>query len=70
MADRLPHCTARLVRTVGVLPADGSRRVVLYMHGGGFLTCGGASAYFDKVVTSRSCVLGTAQPVCAGARAP
>jgi hypothetical protein len=29
---RLPHCTARLVRAAGVLPADGSRRVVLYMH--------------------------------------
>jgi acetyl esterase/lipase len=37
---RLPHCTARLVRAAGVLPADGSRPVVLYMHGGGFLTCG------------------------------
>jgi acetyl esterase/lipase len=37
---RLPHCTAQLVRAAGVLPADGTRRVVLYMHGGGFLTCG------------------------------
>ncbi|HZA11670.1 alpha/beta hydrolase [Mycobacterium sp.] len=37
---RLPHCTAQLVRADGVLPADGTRRVILYMHGGAFLTCG------------------------------
>jgi acetyl esterase/lipase len=37
---RLPHCTAQLVHAAGVLPADGTRRVVLYMHGGAFLTCG------------------------------
>lgn len=37
---RLPRCTAQLVRAAGVLPADGTRRVVLYMHGGAFLTCG------------------------------
>lgn len=36
----LPHCTAQLVRAAGVLPADGKRSVVLYMHGGAFLTCG------------------------------
>jgi acetyl esterase/lipase len=36
----LPNCTAQLVRASGVLPADGKRRVVLYMHGGAFLTCG------------------------------
>ena len=36
----LPNCTAQLVRAAGVLPADGKRRVVLYMHGGAFLTCG------------------------------
>jgi acetyl esterase/lipase len=36
----LPHCTAQLVRADGVLPADGTHRVVLYMHGGAFLTCG------------------------------
>jgi epsilon-lactone hydrolase len=36
----LPHCTAQLVRASGVLPADGNRRVVLYLHGGAFLTCG------------------------------
>ncbi len=36
----LPHATAQLVRAPGVLPADGRRRVVLYLHGGGFLTCG------------------------------
>lgn len=37
---KLPHCTAQLVRAKGVLPADGKRRIVLYMHGGAFLTCG------------------------------
>lgn len=36
----LPHCNAQLVRAAGVLPADGKRRIVLYMHGGAFLTCG------------------------------
>src|SRR5690349_3700419 len=36
----LTHCTAQLVRAAGVLPADGTRRVVLYLHGGAFLTCG------------------------------
>jgi len=49
---RLPHCTARLVRAAGVLPADGSRRVVLYMHGGGFLTCGANT--HDRLVTTLS----------------
>ena len=49
---RLPHCTARLVRAGGVLPADGSRRVVLYMHGGGFLTCGAHT--HDRLVTRLS----------------
>lgn len=39
----LPHCTAQLVRAAGVLPADGSRRVVLYLHGGAFLACGAYS---------------------------
>jgi acetyl esterase/lipase len=39
----LPHCTAQLVRAKGVLPADGTRRIVLYMHGGAFLTCGANS---------------------------
>jgi acetyl esterase/lipase len=29
-----------LVRAGGVLPADGTHRVILYMHGGAFLTCG------------------------------
>jgi acetyl esterase/lipase len=42
-AIRLPHCTAQLVRADGVLAADGSRRIVLYMHGGAFLTCGAYS---------------------------
>ena len=36
----LGHCTAQLVRAAGVLPADGTRRAVLYLHGGAFLTCG------------------------------
>jgi acetyl esterase/lipase len=36
----LPNCTAQLVRASGVLPADGKRSVVVYMHGGAFLTCG------------------------------
>jgi acetyl esterase/lipase len=40
---KLPHCSADLVRAKGVLPADGRRRVVLYMHGGGFMTCGAHS---------------------------
>ncbi|MGA8330620.1 MAG: alpha/beta hydrolase [Mycobacterium sp.] len=48
----LPHCTARLVRAAGVLPADGRRRVVLYMHGGGFLTCGAHT--HDRLVTTLS----------------
>jgi acetyl esterase/lipase len=36
----LPNASAQLVRASGVLPADGRRRVVLYLHGGAFLTCG------------------------------
>ena len=36
----LPNCTAQLVRAGGVLPADGKRSVVVYMHGGAFLACG------------------------------
>ena len=36
----LPHCTAQLIRAAGVLPADGNRSVILYLHGGAFLTCG------------------------------
>src|SRR6185437_13514433 len=36
----LRHCTAQLIRAAGVLPADGTRRGVLYLHGGAFLTCG------------------------------
>lgn len=39
----LAHCTAQLVCAAGVLPADGTRRVVLYLHGGAFLTCGAYS---------------------------
>lgn len=36
----LPNCTAQLVRADGVLPADGKRSVILYLHGGAFLACG------------------------------
>ncbi|MGV0745028.1 alpha/beta hydrolase [Mycolicibacterium sp. XJ870] len=36
----LPNCTAQLVRANGVLPADGKRSVILYLHGGAFLVCG------------------------------
>jgi acetyl esterase/lipase len=39
----LPHASAQLVRAPGVLPADGTRRMVLYFHGGAFLTCGANS---------------------------
>jgi acetyl esterase/lipase len=49
---RLSHCTARLVRAAGVLPADGTRRVILYMHGGAFLTCGANT--HDRLVTMLS----------------
>src|SRR5246127_1648749 len=39
----LPNASAQLVRAPGVLPANGSRRMVLYFHGGAFLTCGANS---------------------------
>lgn len=42
-AVSLPNASAQLVRARGVLPADGTRRVVLYLHGGAFLTCGANS---------------------------
>jgi acetyl esterase/lipase len=48
----LPHATAQLVRAPGVLPADGNRRVVLYLHGGAFLTCGANS--HSRVVNALS----------------
>jgi acetyl esterase/lipase len=48
----LPNCTAQLVRAGGVLPADGNHSVVLYMHGGGFLTCGAHS--HGRLVTALS----------------
>jgi acetyl esterase/lipase len=41
-----------LVRAAGVLPADGTRRVVMYMHGGAFLTCGANT--HDRLVTTLS----------------
>ena len=49
---QLPHCTARLVRAAGVLPVDGTRRVVLYMHGGAFMACGANT--HDRLVTMLS----------------
>ena len=39
----LPNASAQLVRAPGVLPADGTRRIVVYLHGGAFLTCGANS---------------------------
>ncbi|CDO25077.1 esterase [Mycolicibacterium mageritense DSM 44476 = CIP 104973] len=48
----LPNCTARLVRADGVLPADGKRSVILYLHGGAFLTCGANT--HSGIVTSLS----------------
>ncbi|OBG20899.1 alpha/beta hydrolase [Mycobacterium sp. 852002-51057_SCH5723018] len=39
----LPNSSAQLVRAPGVLPADGTRRVIVYLHGGAFLTCGANS---------------------------
>ncbi|HEX2284519.1 MAG TPA: alpha/beta hydrolase [Mycobacterium sp.] len=39
----LPNCTAQLVRAPGVLPADGKRSVIIYLHGGAFMTCGANS---------------------------
>jgi acetyl esterase/lipase len=39
----LPNTTARLIRAAGVPPADGKRRMMLYMHGGAFLACGANS---------------------------
>ncbi|WP_278184930.1 alpha/beta hydrolase [Mycobacterium talmoniae] len=48
----LPTATAQLVRAPGVVPADGSRRVVLYLHGGAFLA-GGAHSH-GRLVTAIS----------------
>ncbi len=39
----LRNASAQLVRAPGVLPADGTRRMVVYLHGGAFLTCGANS---------------------------
>lgn len=49
---RLPHCTARSVRAPGIAPADGTGRVVLYLHGGAFVTCGAHT--HDRLVTTLS----------------
>lgn len=48
----LPNCTAQLVRAAGVLPADGKRSVILYLHGGAFLVCGANT--HSGIVTSLS----------------
>lgn len=48
----LPNCTAQLVRAPGVLPADGKRSVILYAHGGAFLTCGANS--HGRLITALS----------------
>jgi acetyl esterase/lipase len=48
----LPNCTAQLIRAAGVLPADGKRSIVLYLHGGAFLTCGANS--HGRLVTALS----------------
>lgn len=48
----LPRADAQLVRAPGVLPADGTRRVVLYVHGGAFLSCGVNS--HNRMVTALS----------------
>jgi acetyl esterase/lipase len=48
----LPNCTAQLIRAGGVLPADGNHSVILYMHGGAFLTCGAHS--HGRLVTALS----------------
>ena len=48
----LPNCDAQLVRAGGVLPADGTHSVILYMHGGAFLTCGAHS--HGRLVTALS----------------
>lgn len=40
---KLRNASAQLVRAPGVLPADGTRRIVVYFHGGAFLTCGANS---------------------------
>lgn len=49
---RLPTASAQLIRAPGVPPADGTGRVVLYLHGGAFLSCGVKS--HGRVVTSIS----------------
>jgi len=48
----LPNATAQLVRAPGVLQADGKPRMVLYLHGGAFLTCGLNS--HSRIVTAIS----------------
>ena len=48
----LPNCTAALVRANGVLPADGNRSAILYLHGGAFLA-GGPNTHCG-IVTSLS----------------
>ena len=42
-AVRLPNASALLIRADGVAPADGTGKVILYLHGGAFLGCGAHS---------------------------
>jgi acetyl esterase/lipase len=44
--------TAQLIRAAGVLAADNSRRIMLYLHGGAFLT-GGPNTH-GRLVSMRS----------------
>ncbi len=37
---QLDNCNAEIVRADGVGPADGTGRVILYLHGGAFIACG------------------------------
>lgn len=46
----LPNTNARLIRAKGVGPADGTGRVVLYLHGGAFIV-GGPNTHSAMVST-------------------
>lgn len=48
----LSNASAQLIRAPRVLPADGTRRVVLYLHGGAFMMCGANS--HSRVVNALS----------------
>lgn len=49
---RLPNATAQYVCAPGVRPTENPRRVVLYLHGGAFVTCGANS--HSRIVRSLS----------------